>query len=153
MMRQSAEAPGSCPGAGRAVGSRRMYETITEGIRVSVVPEYQADKSEPEEGRWFWAYTVEITNTGTVAVRLRSRHWKIVDARGQTHEVSGPGVVGEQPLIEPGGTFEYTSGCPLTTASGFMVGSYRMQADDGRSFDVEVPAFSLDVPEAVRVLN
>jgi ApaG protein len=130
-----------------------MYEAITHDIRVTVVPEFQADKSDPDDGRWFWAYTVEITNTGSAAVRLKARHWKIVDSRGQIQEVSGPGVVGEQPLIEPGATFEYTSGCPLTTASGFMVGSYRMQGADGRFFDVDIPAFSLDVPQAVRVLN
>ncbi len=130
-----------------------MYEAITHDIRVTVVPEFRSDKSDPDEGRWFWAYTVEITNTGAAAVRLKARHWKIVDSRGQIQEVSGPGVVGEQPLIEPGETFEYTSGCPLTTASGFMVGTYRMQGIDGGFFDVDIPAFSLDVPEAARVLN
>ncbi|TBW33811.1 Co2+/Mg2+ efflux protein ApaG [Siculibacillus lacustris] len=130
-----------------------MYQAVTHGIRVTVTPEFQRDKSEPEEARWFWAYTVEITNIGAGPVRLRARHWRIVDARGQTQEVNGPGVVGEQPLIEPGATFEYTSGCPLATPSGFMVGSYRMQDAAGAFFDVDIPAFSLDVPSVPRVLN
>lgn len=130
-----------------------MYRSETHGVRVTVTPEYQPDKSEPDESRWFWAYTVEIANVGGEAVRLRSRHWRIVDGRGQVQEVSGPGVVGEQPLIEPGASFEYTSGCPLGTASGFMAGTYRMQNPAGDFFDVEIPAFSLDVPTPGRVLN
>lgn len=130
-----------------------MYQAVTRGVRVTVTPEFQADKSEPDEGRWFWAYTVEIANVGAEPVHLRSRHWRIVDGRGLTQEVSGPGVVGEQPLIGPGESFEYSSGCPLTTSSGFMVGSYRMQNPAGESFDVEIPAFSLDVPSQRRVLN
>jgi ApaG protein len=160
---RSVGAPQSEAGATRpeAIGSEAradrtgvtMYEAITRGIRVTVVPEFQSDRSEPDEGRWFWSYTVEITNTGDEPVRLRARHWRIVDSRGQTQEVSGPGVVGEQPLIEPGESFEYTSGCPLATASGFMLGSYRMQGADGEFFDVDIPAFSLDVPQTVRVLN
>lgn len=130
-----------------------MYEAETRGVRVTVTPEYQSDKSDPGEGRWFWAYTVEIANLGTVPVRLRARHWRIVDARGQIQEVSGPGVVGEQPLLQPGERFEYTSGCPLTTSSGFMVGHYRMETGAGDWFDADIPAFSLDLPQAARVLN
>lgn len=130
-----------------------MYEAVTRDIRVTVTPEYQADKSEPSENRWFWAYTVEIANLGAEPVRLRARHWRIVDANGRIQEVNGPGVVGEQPLIGPGERFEYTSGCPLATTSGFMTGHYRMEGTAGVYFDVEIPAFSLDLPQATRVLN
>ena len=130
-----------------------MYQSETRGVRVTVTPEYQADKSAPDENRWFWAYTVEIANLGAEPVRLRSRHWRIVDARGRVEEVDGPGVVGEQPHLSPGERFEYTSGCPLGTPSGFMSGSYRMQTDTGEIFAAEIPTFSLDLPEPTRVLN
>lgn len=130
-----------------------MYETVTHGVRVTVTPEFQRDRSEPDENRWFWSYTIEITNLGDEPVRLRARRWLITDAFGRRQEVTGPGVVGEQPLIGPGESFEYTSGCPLGTPSGFMVGSYRMEGAAGDAFDVEIPAFSLDVPEMRRVLN
>lgn len=140
-------------GGVREIGIRAMYQAVTRGVRVTVTPDYQADKSEPDEGRWYWAYTVEIANIGTEPVRLRSRHWRIVDAAGRIQEVNGPGVVGEQPHLAPGESFEYSSGCPLTTSSGFMTGSYRMQTDAGDWFDVAIPAFSLDVPGPERVLN
>ena len=130
-----------------------MYQAETRHVRVTVTPEYRADKSDPDDGRWFWAYTVEIANLGGEPVRLRARHWRIVDARGGIQEVSGPGVVGEQPLIGPGESFEYTSGCPLGTPSGFMVGSYRMETAGGDWFDADIPPFSLDLPQAARVLN
>lgn len=130
-----------------------MYQAETRGVRVTVTPEYQTDKSDPDENRWFWAYTVEIANLGDETVRLRTRHWRIVDARGQVQEVTGPGVVGEQPLLEPGQSFEYTSGCPLATSSGFMVGHYGMETSGGDRFDAEIPAFSLDMPQVGRVLN
>lgn len=130
-----------------------MYEAVTRDVRVTVTPDYQADKSDPDAGRWFWAYTVEIANLGAESVRLRARHWRIVDARGAVQEVNGPGVVGEQPLIAPGETFAYTSGCPLATPSGFMTGHYRMESASGDYFDVAIPAFSLDLPETKRVLN
>ena len=130
-----------------------MYQAETRGVRVTVTPEYQSDKSDPGENRWFWAYTVEIANVGGETVQLRSRHWRIVDARGQTQVVDGPGVVGEQPKLSPGQSFEYTSGCPLATSSGFMVGHYRMETGAGEFFDAEIPAFSLDLPQAPRVLN
>ena len=130
-----------------------MYEAVTHGVRVTVTPEFQNDRSEPDENRWFWSYTVEITNLGDEPVRLRARHWLITDAQGRRQEVTGPGVVGEQPLIGPGESFEYTSGCPLGTPSGFMVGSYRMEDPEGGMFEVEIPAFSLDLPAATRVLN
>ncbi len=130
-----------------------MYERVTHDVRVTVTPEFQSDRSEPDENRWFWSYTIEITNLGEAPVRLRARRWLITDAHGRRQEVTGPGVVGEQPLIGPGESFEYTSGCPLGTSSGFMAGSYRMEDAAGAFFDVEIPAFSLDLPETKRVLN
>lgn len=130
-----------------------MYQAETRGVRVTVTPEYQSDKSDPDDNRWFWAYTVEIANVGGETVQLRSRHWRIVDSRGQVQEVDGPGVVGEQPKLAPGESFEYTSGCPLATSSGFMAGHYRMETGAGEMFDAEIPAFSLDLPQAARILN
>lgn len=125
-----------------------MYQAVTLGIRVSVEPAYMAEDSAPEEGRWFWSYAIEIANLTAEPVQLVSRYWRIVDAAGRVQEVRGPGVVGEQPIIEPGETYRYSSGCPLGTSSGIMAGSYRMVSDRGESFDVEIPAFSLDTPEA-----
>jgi ApaG protein len=130
-----------------------MYQATTRDISVTVQPQYLADRSEPAKRQYFWAYTVEIANQGMTAVQLKRRHWIITDGRGQRHEVKGPGVVGEEPIIEPGTSFRYTSGCPLDTPDGFMVGSYDMIGDDGSSFTVAVPAFSLDSPESRRVLN
>ncbi len=130
-----------------------MYEAVTRGIRVSVTPQYLEDQSSPEESQFFWAYTIEITNDSEETVQLRSRIWRITDASGQTEEVRGPGVVGETPVIEPGGSFSYTSGCPLKTPSGIMVGSYQMAGKDGVLFDVAIPAFSLDSPFVVRSVN
>jgi ApaG protein len=130
-----------------------MYKATTRAITVSVTPTYLDDQSDPEDGRWVWAYTVEIENGGDDAVQLKSRYWHITDANGRVEEVEGPGVVGEQPTLSPGDSFTYTSGCPLTTPSGFMRGHYRMQAADGGLFEVEIPAFSLDLPARSRVLN
>jgi len=130
-----------------------MYRAVTRGIRVTVKPQYLADRSSAEDGRFFWAYTIEIANLGTVTVQLRSRHWKITDGQGNLQEVKGPGVVGEQPVLKPGERFEYTSGVPLTTPTGMMAGTYQMAADDGDKFDVEIPAFSLDSPHGKRVLH
>lgn len=130
-----------------------MYKAVTHNIQVTVLPEFLPDRSEPDEGRFFWAYTIEIANLGDSTVQLKSRHWRITDARGHTEEVRGVGVVGEQPIISPGDSFRYTSGCPLTTPSGIMAGSYRMASETGEVFDVEIPAFSLDSPHAKRVLN
>ena len=126
----------------------RLYD-----IRVTVEPQFMGDRSLPEQSRYFWSYTIEIANLGTAQVQLRSRHWRITDARGQTEEVRGPGVVGEQPVLMPGESFTYTSGCPLTTPSGIMAGSYQMQRPDGAQFDVAVPAFSLDSPYQAKQLN
>jgi len=127
-----------------------MYETVTNGIRVSVEPAYLEDQSDPEAQHFVWSYTVRIDNISTDPVCLRSRHWQITDESGRTEEVIGDGVVGEQPVIEPGEGFEYTSGAPLSTPSGVMVGSYQMETPTGDSFDVAIPAFSLDSPYEIR---
>ena len=129
------------------------YEAETDGIVVRVRPSFLAGQSNPDAGRWVWAYQVEIVNLTGVSVQLMARHWLITDARGQVEDVRGPGVVGEQPVIAPGGSYTYASGCPLTTPSGSMVGSYAMVDAEGRSFDAAIPAFSLDVPGQRRVLN
>ena len=130
-----------------------MYEAVTRSIRVRVTPAYQEEQSTPDESYFFWSYTVEIANEGDQPVQLKSRVWRITDGRGRTEEVRGPGVVGQTPLIAPGQSFSYTSGCPLSTPSGIMVGSYQMTAADGRLFDVAIPAFSLDSPFTVRSMN
>lgn len=130
-----------------------MYKATTRHITVSVTPSYLEDQSEPDEGRWVWAYTVEIENGSRHAVQLRSRYWHITDANGHVEEVNGPGVVGEEPILSPGDSFTYTSGCPLRAPSGIMRGHYQMQQVDGSMFIVEIPAFSLDLPVKRRVLN
>lgn len=135
------------------LAAETMYEATTREIRVRVMPEFVEDRSSPAKNRYFWAYTVEIANEGGETVQLLTRHWVITDGHGHTEEVRGPGVVGEQPVLEPGESFTYTSGCPLTTPSGIMVGSYQMQTDGGELFDVEIPAFSLDLPDERRSLN
>ncbi len=133
--------------------SDNSYEAVTRGIRIRVRPEYEEDQSTPDEGYYFWTYTIDIVNEGTETVQLRSRVWRITDAMGRTEEVRGPGVVGQTPVIPPGQSFTYTSGCPLPTPSGIMAGSYQMSGEEGRLFDVTIPAFSLDSPFAVRSLN
>ena len=130
-----------------------MYEAQTRGITVRVEPTYDPDRSDPEKARFFWLYTIEIRNAGTQTVQLLRRHWQITDAAGRREEVRGAGVVGEQPVLAPGQSFRYTSGCPLTTPSGFMAGSYQMATEGGERFDVTIPAFSLDQPDAARKLN
>jgi ApaG protein len=130
-----------------------MYRAITHGIEVHVTPRYLSERSSPENGYFFWAYTIEIVNRGAVMVQLKTRHWKITDANGRLQEVRGAGVVGETPVLEPGESFEYTSGVPLPTPSGFMAGSYGMVSADGLGFDVEIPAFSLDSSSAKRTIN
>ena len=126
-----------------------MYTQKTKNISVTVTPIYLEDQSEPEEDHYVWAYQVRIENDGMETVQLRSRHWRITDANGLVQEVRGAGVVGEQPVLEPGETFEYTSGTPLNAPSGIMVGSYEMQTDDGDMIEVDIPAFSLDSPHQV----
>ena len=130
-----------------------MYEAVTHQIRVRVMPEYLTDQSEPEDNYFFWSYRVEITNMGNAAVQLKSRHWRITDGNGRTEEVRGPGVVGQQPTIEAGRSYTYSSGCPLKTPQGVMVGSYQMVDPDGKLLDVAIPAFSLDSPFSRPVLN
>lgn len=130
-----------------------MYERTTRNIAVSVAPRFMAEESSPADSRYFWAYTVEIANQGDSAVQLMTRYWNITDGAGHVQEVRGPGVIGEQPIIEPGGVFRYTSGCPLTTPDGIMVGAYEMIDADGKSFRVEIPAFPLDSPHARRSLH
>ena len=130
-----------------------MYEAVTRDIRVRVTPAYVEDQSFPEENYFFWSYTIDIANLGDEPVRLRSRVWQITDAAGHTEEVRGPGVVGQTPLIPPGESFTYTSGCPLRTPQGIMVGSYQMADANGELFNVAIPAFSLDSPFAKRKLN
>jgi ApaG protein len=130
-----------------------VYKAISHDIQITVMPEFLPDQSDPDEERFFWAYTIEIVNLSQRTVQLMSRHWRITDGRGRVEEVRGPGVVGEQPILAPGGSFRYTSGCPLPTPSGIMAGTYRFVDEGGRSFDAEIPAFSLDSPHAARVLN
>lgn len=130
-----------------------MYVAITNHIQVTAIPDFMPDRSDPEQGRFFWSYTIEIANLGTQRVQLLSRQWLIIDANGRREEVRGPGVVGEQPLLEPGEIFRYASGCPLCAPSGMMQGSYRMTTDNGETFDVVIPAFSLDSPLSKPTLN
>lgn len=130
-----------------------MYTSTTSNVTVSVEPMYLDHESEPDKNLYVWSYHVSIENAGPETVQLRSRHWKITDAYGRVQEVRGPGVVGEQPVLKPGERFEYTSGTPLPTPSGIMCGTYSMTGDGGRVFDVEIPAFSLDMPHARRQVN
>jgi ApaG protein len=130
-----------------------MYTAVTHRVKVTVEPTFDPERSEPDERRYFWRYAIEIANLGDKSVTLLERHWRITDADGRQQEVRGPGVVGEQPTIRPGEAFRYASGCPLATSSGMMVGEYRMVGEDGQSFEVAIPAFSLDSPDPRRVLN
>ncbi|MBI2977868.1 MAG: Co2+/Mg2+ efflux protein ApaG, partial [Rhodospirillales bacterium] len=110
-------------------------------------------QSDPDDNHFVWAYHVRIENHGKRTVQLMTRHWRITDSLGKVHEVRGDGVVGEQPVLTPGGAFEYTSGTPLSTPSGIMDGSYQMETDTGERFDVKIPAFSLDSPHHRRQLH
>ncbi len=123
-----------------------MYTATTRSIEVKVEPVYLDEQSEPDDGRYVWAYHVQIENRGGEQVQLLNRYWHITDARGQVQEVRGAGVVGEQPTLKPGEAYEYTSGCPLSTPSGIMQGSYEMVTSGGEHFDIEIPPFSLDSP-------
>mgnify|MGYP001449508354 CR=1 FL=1 len=122
-------------------------------IFVAVESVYLEDHSDPNENSFIWAYQVKIQNNGKKTVKLLSRLWKIIDANGNIKEVRGEGVVGEQPVLEPGESFEYTSGTPLNTSSGLMHGSYFMKSLDGKDFEVKIPAFSLDIPDSSRIIN
>ena len=130
-----------------------MYRAVTRQIEVTVEPAFRPERSSIDKGQYFWAYTIVITNSGNETVQLRTRHWIITDATGRRQEVRGEGVVGEQPVLAPGERFEYTSGVPLPTASGFMTGRYQMVNEEGLHFEVDVPTFSLDSPDNKRVLN
>jgi ApaG protein len=130
-----------------------MYRAVTRNIEIVVTPRFVADRSSPENNYYFWAYTISITNKGAETVQLKTRHWRITDANGRRQEVRGAGVVGEEPVLKAGEVFEYTSGVPLQTASGFMTGTYGMVSVSGEHFDVDTPAFSLDSSEAKRTIN
>jgi ApaG protein len=121
-------------------------EATTRGIRVRVKAEYDPSRSSPPKSQWFFLYTVQITNEGSDTVQLISRHWIITDAVGHVEEVRGPGVVGNQPTLAPGQSFEYTSGCPLTTPFGSMHGTYQMTNDRKEQFDIEIAPFTLTEP-------
>jgi ApaG protein len=126
-----------------------MSSAVTDGIRVEVTSDYRPDRSEPGRHRWLFAYTVTITNEGSSPAQLLTRHWVIVDGTGHREEVRGDGVVGHQPRLEPGQSFEYTSFCVLQTSHGSMRGSYQMVRDDGRPFDAAIAPFPLVVPGLV----
>ena len=130
-----------------------MYRTVTRDIEVLVTPRYLSERSSPDNGYFFWAYTIEIKNRGAETVQLKTRHWRITDSHGRLQDVRGAGVVGKQPVLEPGGSFEYTSGVPLPTPSGFMVGTYSMETSAGEGFDIDIPAFSLDSVHGQRTIN
>jgi ApaG protein len=130
-----------------------MYRAVTREIEVTVSPKFLPERSAPNKGHFFWAYTIAVTNLGRTTVQLMTRHWHITDAQGRVQEVRGAGVVGEQPVLEPGESFEYTSGVPLPTSSGFMTGSYGMVTGDGERFDIEIPAFSLDSAPGAHTIN
>jgi ApaG protein len=130
-----------------------MYRSTTRSIQVTVEPAFVEAESRPDEGRYFWSYSIEIANQGNEVVQLQARHWRITDANGRTEEVRGAGVVGKRPVLKPGERFSYTSGCPLSTPSGIMVGTYQMETDTGERFSIAIPAFSLDLPNAKRTVN
>lgn len=137
----------------RSESELEHFEAVTRAIRVRVAPDYLPDQSDPDASHYFWAYHIEVSNEGDETVQLKSRRWRITDCNGVTKEVEGPGVVGEQPILGPGDAFCYASGCPLTTPSGFMVGSYVMQTAEGERFDIAIPAFPLDLPGARSRIN
>lgn len=126
------------------------YAKATRGVVVRVSVSFLPEQSDPAKGRWFWAYHIRLENDGPMAVQLMTRRWEISDGRGALHLVEGDGVVGEQPVILPGGSYDYVSGCPLDTPSGTMIGSYGMVGEDGSSFDVAIPRFELLAPVTAR---
>ena len=131
------------------MGSADHSHATTRGIRVEVQSVFVPERSDPDNGQWFYAYRVRIANEGTLTAQLVRRHWVIIDGRGHVEEVRGPGVVGQQPLLRPGQSFEYTSGCPLRTPHGSMHGSYQMVTTSGERFDAEIAPFALGEPEVV----
>ena len=130
-----------------------MYSKKTKKINITVNPYFLDDQSEPEDQHFVWAYQVTIDNQSNQKVQLKNRYWKIIDSNGTEQEVRGEGVVGEQPILNPGEKFEYTSGTPLSTPSGFMEGYYEMETKNGNKFDVSIPLFSLDIPQLSNKTN
>lgn len=130
-----------------------IYSTVTDGIEVIAEPFYRPDKSDPDAGRWFWAYRITIVNRSETTVQLQSRYWNIIDGNGRKEEVHGPGVVGEHPLLGANDSYQYMSGCPLNTPSGTMEGYYDMIDKLGSIRRIRIPAFSLDIPDGKRILN
>jgi ApaG protein len=130
-----------------------MYRAVTHQIIVTVQPNFMPERSSVEDNQYFWSYTIVIINTGPETVQLKTRHWIITDGAGRQQEVRGEGVVGEQPILGPGERFEYTSGVPLPTPSGFMTGHYQMIGANGAAFDIDIPLFSLDSPGTARTIN
>lgn len=137
----------------RARNGRIMYQKLTNSVEITVQPFYLDEQSEPDKGHYVWGYHVTIHNQSSVTVQLLNRYWQITDGLGQIQEVRGPGVVGEQPILAPGESFEYTSGCPLSTSSGIMAGFYEMEVDGGERFEAVIPTFSLDDPNQQVRLN
>ena len=130
-----------------------LFEQRTKDVIVRVEPEFLADQSSPSDGRFIWAYTVEIDNQSESDLRVTGRYWHIADSLGQVQEVRGQGVVGEKPVVRAGESFRYTSGAPLSAPSGMMSGSYRVESDAGEAFDVDIPVFVLDSPHRGNLLN
>ena len=130
-----------------------MYRQVTHSIAISVRPVYLEDHSSPCDNRYVWAYHIKIENEGKERVQLINRYWRITDAQGRVQEVRGPGVIGKQPTLEPGDSFAYSSGTPLGSPSGIMVGSYEMETAAGVRFNADIPAFSLDSPHQPVSLN
>ena len=130
-----------------------MYRCTTRDIEVEVEPFFLPDRSDPYESHFVWGYRVTIVNNSPMRVQLLERYWRITDGLGRVEEVRGEGVVGEQPELNPGDSYQYTSGCPLRTPSGIMLGTYTMETESGERFEVDIPAFSLDLPDAARSLN
>jgi ApaG protein len=135
------------------MADRTQYRAVTRGIAVSVEPVYLEANSSPSSSQYFWAYHVTIENQGLETVQLLSRPWMITNARGELNEVKGPGVIGEQPILKPGESHQYTSGAPLNTSWGMMGGSYQMESESGERFDIEIPTFSLDSPNQGAMVN
>ncbi|WP_298915548.1 Co2+/Mg2+ efflux protein ApaG [uncultured Algimonas sp.] len=140
-MEQDAAEAGSVP-----PGLPSLFEQRTKDVIVRVEPEYLAEQSSPSDGRFIWAYTVEIDNQSDDDLRVTGRYWHIADSRGQVQEVRGQGVVGEKPVVRAGEQFRYTSGAPLSAPSGMMSGSYRVESDAGDAYDIDIPVFVLDSP-------
>ena len=130
-----------------------MFKATTHGITVNVLPVYIDERSDPESSHYFWAYRISIENQSGKTVQLLSRYWHITDGAGNVEEVRGDGVVGEQPILIDGETYNYTSGCPLKTPTGIMVGTYLMTDNDGNRFDIDIPAFAPDLPDIQPSIN